>query len=365
MLQFNFADCDVSPSHQLSQLSQLSRLSKLSRFSFRSILAVALLTTLMLGGTKSVCGQGTTNDVDPATAVAFTPEFSAADESVWEFGLKLSCDGGYARNVAGVAPIPMPWPEQEVVLFEETKSNNVQRINVRKLGSGAKIMSFKVLQLGDGGRVEAVLRFRVKRKNSILPDETEQFKFATKVPSRLKKYLKPSPFIDSRSQVIKQIGQDILQATETDLPWDQVEAIYNWVRENVQYKFDTQLHSCEEALESGHGDCEELSSLFIAICRSRGIPARAVWVPGHTYPEFYLEDETGVGHWFPCQIAGAAHEFGSMAEDRPILQKGDSFRIPNISGKKRYVEASAGANDASGTLSIEQWVMQKVETESP
>jgi len=72
---------------------------------------------------------------------------------------------------------------------------------------------------------------------------------------------------------------------------NQVEAIYDWVRENVEYKFDTQIHSCLDALDSGKGDCEELSSLFIAICRARDIPARAVWIPGHTYPEFYLLDE--------------------------------------------------------------------------
>ena len=42
------------------------------------------------------------------------------------------------------------------------------------------------------------------------------------------------------------------------------------------------------ALRDGTGDCEELSSLFIALCRAHGIPARTVWVPDHCYPEFYL-----------------------------------------------------------------------------
>ena len=90
-------------------------------------------------------------------------------------------------------------------------------------------------------------------------------------------------------------------------------------------------------LKDGTGDCEELTSLFIALCRAADIPARTVWVQGHCYPEFYLEDEKGDGHWFPCQAAGS-REFGGIVETRPILQKGDNFK-PHPGQKKhqRYL----------------------------
>jgi len=131
------------------------------------------------------------------------------------------------------------------------------------------------------------------------------------------------------------------------------------VRENVRYKFDKLPRTCVEALESGHGDCEELSALFIAICRSRGVPARAVWVPEHTYQEFCVADTTGKGHWFPCQIAGASHDFGEMMENRPILQKGDRFKTPVSKEWKRYVDAGSSTAEATGSLKIEH-VMQEV-----
>ena len=90
-------------------------------------------------------------------------------------------------------------------------------------------------------------------------------------------------------------------------------------------------------MRDGTGDCEEITSLFIAICRAADIPARTVWVPGHCYPEFYLEDDKGQGHWFPCQSAGA-REFGGISELRPILQKGDNFRPPkNSHERQRYM----------------------------
>ena len=125
------------------------------------------------------------------------------------------------------------------------------------------------------------------------------------------------------------------------------------MRENVEYKFDTQIHSCLDALDSGKGDCEELSSLFIAICRARDIPARAVWIPGHTYPEFYLLDENGNGQWFPCQAAGS-RQFGEMNERRPVLQKGDRFKVSGQKELQRYAQPTLKCRDASAALGIEQ-----------
>jgi hypothetical protein len=59
-------------------------------------------------------------------------------------------------------------------------------------------------------------------------------------------------------------------------------------------------------------------------------------VPDHCYPEFYLVEADGEGHWFPCQAAGT-RAFGSMPELRPILQKGDNFKVPEDSKPRRYV----------------------------
>jgi hypothetical protein len=101
------------------------------------------------------------------------------------------------------------------------------------------------------------------------------------------------------------------------------------------------------ALTEGHGDCKEMTSLFIAFCRANDIPARTVHVQGHAYPEFYLLDKEGTGHWFPCQAAGT-RAFGGIPEVRPILEKGDNFRDPR-NPKNRYhflPETVTGANAA-------------------
>jgi hypothetical protein len=100
-----------------------------------------------------------------------------------------------------------------------------------------------------------------------------------------------------------------------------------------------------------------MTALFIAICRARGIPARAVWIPQHTYPEFYLEDGQGNGHWFPCQVAGP-YEFGGMTEAFPILQKGDNFKIPGLPRARRFVQPTLSAD--GGPVKLES-IMRRVD----
>ena len=295
----------------------------------------------------------------------FQMEFDQAEEKVWEFGLRLSCSNGIAEKVSVAVPVPIAWPEQKVELLDENRSGNIGKITYRTLDRSARFMAFRITKLGDGDVAEATVRYRVTRGSTLAPEDTTDFRIAKKLTGRTKSWLRPSPFIESKEKRIVDIGKKLAAETKTLSDWEQVEAIYTWVRENVEYKFDQQIHSCVAALDAGHGDCEELSSLFIAICRSRGIPARAVWVPGHTYPEFYLEDKTGKGHWFPCQAAGARHEFGEMREHRPILQKGDRFKLPGKGRTvERYVKPTVSAVHATGSLKIEEWIMREVEVEA-
>jgi hypothetical protein len=95
------------------------------------------------------------------------------------------------------------------------------------------------------------------------------------------------------------------------------------------------------------------------LCRAGKIPARAVWVPGHCYPEFALADGKGQTHWFPCQAAGADRQFGSMIEDRPILQKGDNFRVPGQREAQRYVQQTLSAKDAAAPPEY-KFIMEQV-----
>ncbi len=276
--------------------------------------------------------------------------------SKWRFGVVVKATGGPVSGIMATLPVPMDWPEQTVKRIGEEKTPQVGSITFDVLDKGVKRMMVKIPRLAAGDEASAVVTFEVHKRRIEGPSETSMYGIP-KSDRELSKFLNPSPYIESKDAKIKSLATQVISGKES--AWDQVAAIFDWVRANVKYEFAEQIKPATAALKDGQGDCEELSSLVIAMCRANKIPARAVWIPGHTYPEFYLADEAGKGHWFPCQAAGADRQFGSMNEDRPILQKGDNFTVPNDKTPQRYVKPTLTAKDAAAAPGV-RFVMERV-----
>jgi transglutaminase-like putative cysteine protease len=250
----------------------------------------------------------------------------------------------------------MDWPEQTVKKINEEKTSNVDSITYRPLEAGVRQMIVTIPRLPAGSEASALVTIEITKSRILPPDDTSVYQVPKSSPA-LAKFLAPSPYIESKDPKIQALAAQL--TADKPQAWDKVATIFDWVRENVKYEFADDIRPANVALNDGKGDCEELSSLVVALCRASKIPARAVWVPRHTYPEFYLVDDQGKGHWFPCQAAGAEREFGGMKEDRPILQKGDNFTVPGERAPQRYVQQSLRAKDAAADPVV-KFIMEKV-----
>jgi hypothetical protein len=250
----------------------------------------------------------------------------------WQAGTIVSAGGGPCVGIVAYVPVPTDWPEQEVRVVAEDVSPSA-KISYQTVDSTVKLMTVRIGRLLAGDQAKALVSLEIKRFALLPPENTDIYELpdTAKLDRTIRTYLAPSPYIESRNAKIRTLAKEI--GADKKKAWDKVEAIYDWVREKVQYK-NGPLKGAAAALHDGFGDCEELTSLFIAICRAGDIPARTVWIPGHCYPEFYLVDDEGNGHWFPCQAAGS-RAFGGIPEFRPILQKGDNFRPPYGRGNER------------------------------
>ncbi|HEV7280326.1 MAG TPA: transglutaminase-like domain-containing protein [Pirellulaceae bacterium] len=262
-------------------------------------------------------------------------------KSRWKFGFEISGQGGAVRGGVVTFPTPMDWPDQVVELVEEDRSPAVRGFKEETLAGGVRQVTASIPAMSGGDTVKLVLTYEVTHRFVRYGRNDDQWYLPT--GEDLDPYLGPSPMIETDDREIRKVAEDL---TDLDLSaWQQVEKTYDWVQANVEYKFDPNLKGAKEALKSKVGDCEELTSLFIAICRNQGVPARSVWVPGHCYPEFCLEDAQGESRWIPCQSAGA-RQFGTIDDARPILQRGDSFLPPGAKKPIRYVAGSYSATDA-------------------
>jgi hypothetical protein len=277
---------------------------------------LASATTLIVASTA--CGQFEAAPTDRG------PRVDKTLVQKIKIGVEITAEGGPCRGLRATLPVPTEWPEQQVQILDEDNTANVKKVQYRSLGTGVEQMIVEVPQLRTGEKASAIVTFEISRSSLLPPEDTSVLKIPAKVERELVPYLGSSPYIETRHPKIVALAR---QAGAGLDGWAKVEAIYDLTREKVEYKAG-ELKGAARALQDGTGDCEELTSLFIALCRNNRIPARMVWVHEHCYPEFYLVDDKGKGYWFPCQAAGT-RSFGGIPEHRPILQKGDNFRDPD------------------------------------
>ncbi|MEM1224659.1 MAG: transglutaminase domain-containing protein [Planctomycetota bacterium] len=258
----------------------------------------------------------------------------------WRMGFRLNTTVPFTRGTA-TFPVPMDWPEQSVEVTEREVSVSGSSVTLRKLDGGARQVVVTMPRVLAGTEMEVWFEMDIDKRRIVGPADPSSLVIAkqTQLPREIRRYLGSSPHIDTTHIQIRMLSKE-LAADAPENAWDRVRQIYDTVRHRVQY-LEGPIRNASDALRTGHGDCEDMTSLFVALCRNAQIPARMVWVPGHCYPEFYLQPSGSHstrdnGIWFPCQVAGS-EQFGSMEETRPILQKGDRFKVPESRSAVRYV----------------------------
>ncbi len=168
-------------------------------------------------------------------------------------------------------------------------------------------------------------------------------KVKTKIPFPLsakdikgyEQYTLPSPKIDSNNPDIVKKAAELVGDED-----DEFKAVFNmakWVTENVEYKLDQLTTEVAQpaswVLKNKRGACDEMTSLFVAMARSQGIPARFVsgisfteqadvvqtlgteWAP-HGWAEVYFP---GVG-WVSFDLT--FDEYGYIDVTHIILREG-------------------------------------------
>ena len=119
----------------------------------------------------------------------------------------------------------------------------------------------------------------------------------SKVPRSVLRYTLPSRYCDADNVI--DFAKD--HFSKIPLGVDRVQAICDWVHENIEYRAGSGLSniSASQILDRGYGVCRDFAHVAIALCRCFNIPAR--YVTGH------LPD---IGHQDP----GTAMDFHAYFE---------------------------------------------------
>lgn len=198
-----------------------------------------------------------------------------------------------------------------------------------------------------GGNRVMTVSFHARAKDRKVPNLVES---KEPIPAEAKKYLLAEFWVPSDDKRIIAQARQITAGRKGIL--GKARALYDWVVENTRRDPNAPgcgLGNVEATLASRTGKCADISSVFVALARAAGIPAREVFGlrlgrPGqtdltdghHCWAEFYLP---GTG-WVPVDPADVQrimlrgnldlpvakvyrdYYFGAVDEYRIVLQKG-------------------------------------------
>jgi len=307
------------------------------------LIRCCLAAVLFLAGTYATVAQIKKAESDSPI------QYGATQVTRYQVGMRAEAKRSSAHNILAIVAVPFSCDEQEVELVEEDVTKQVGSIDYRTLrNKGARQMLVRIPLLERGDKAHALLTFEVRTRVILPPEETSNLRIPKRPPRNLKVYMGKSPYITVNHREFKKVLKEIFADVDKEATdWERVEAIYDYVQDSIEY-LEGPDKSALETLRDGQGDCQNISALFVALCRTQKIPARLVWVHEHSYAEFCLEDEEGNAFWFPIESSGT-RAFGEMPMTRTILQKGDSFKLPEQPSKlRRYASDFATAQALPG-----------------
>ncbi len=218
--------------------------------------------------------------------------------------VQLDITGGFTLEAQGNNPTVQDVTTQLLLYPQKDFRQNIVSLDTSGTSQDTKILfrwddqQLGTKKFGYSARIKTKdQRLKVKSKMPFpLPAESIQ---------GLEQYLQPTETIDSTDPTVVAKATELVEG-EDDM-YKAVFKLANWVDENVKYDLTTLTAETSQkaswVLENKEGVCDEMTSLFVAMARAVGIPARFVsgvsyttsdlfdapWQP-HGWAEVYFPD---------------------------------------------------------------------------
>ncbi|HEX3725739.1 MAG TPA: transglutaminase-like domain-containing protein, partial [Pirellulales bacterium] len=221
----------------------------------------------------SIAG-GTANKKKP---FALDPALELADPRTYRLKVTIRIQAVEApvKNVVATGPIPMDWPEQSVRLLSQ-KISPQARVSESVLKGQAAILRFQVAQIPQGGSAFVERLYEITRYRTKFGMPGDDLKVPRGVPAELKDQVTGvPPGMEIKHSKMINLAESLRKSSEDSGPWDTIKTIWSWTRDNIKFQ-NGDFRGALYAIENRTGDCEEMSALFVGLCRLSGIPARTV-----------------------------------------------------------------------------------------
>jgi transglutaminase-like putative cysteine protease len=223
-------------------------------------------------------------------------------------------------------------PTQDVTLLDM----NPLPINLSYNYSGLRA-KFSTPELDPEENFTIVVRFNVKLL--ALPPVIDDFNGTLgEIPTEFLKYTGYAKYWETNDTSIQNLSSSLTANQTTVL--GKARAIYLWIADNIKYDSDklnaiergepTEQYTAPQTLALRKGICEDISNLFITLCRASGIPA--IGIGGNPYNGVNGSDNIKSSHaWSAAYIPG----YGWIEVDATWKQFGrlDYVHVARSSGR--------------------------------
>ncbi|MBN1860716.1 MAG: transglutaminase domain-containing protein [Candidatus Thermoplasmatota archaeon] len=163
-------------------------------------------------------------------------------------------------------------------------------------------------------------------------------------------------FIDPYDPDIRQIAHAVFLHENTNNSFLVAKSLFSWLKQNIQY----QVHPNERVvrpaavtLQNKQGDCDDLSFLYISLCRTLDIPARfirgyllsensngAMLATPHAWVEVFVGNAGILSGWIPIECACCSTSIETDINQNFGIESAFHLRLFTDDGSNESLESS-------------------------
>ena len=167
-------------------------------------------------------------------------------------------------------------------------------------------------------------------------------------------------FIDPSDPDIRTIADTVYTNEKTNNSFLVAKSLFSWLKQNIVYQIhpnERVVRSASVTLSHKQGDCDDISFLYISLCRARDIPARfirgylitkdmngSVIATPHAWTEVFVGQPGSLNGWIPIESA--------CVTDSLVTDINQNFGVESAYHLRLYTDDGSNASLASSLSGI-------------
>jgi hypothetical protein len=258
---------------------------------------------------------------------------------------------GYKINVTGDGNVKINYTEGlPTLLFGSiTNTNDLSNFESKKLtianypviqwnisfdNQGQIILGVSSQALSNGYIIKDL-----EGTNALTIDEIEKYHSDLIDQYCNNQYFKSTCYLNPSDISIKQKANTIKANANSNNSLIVAKEIFKWLKGNTQYSINeiSDAQPADLTFKLKSGDCDDLSYLYISLCRSLNIPSRFINgyvvdefdVTAHAWVEVFVGGDIGFNGWIPVECAGSGDVTSEVHQN---------FGVEDVSHVRTFVD---------------------------